>query len=222
MAYIEVRYHTPHPPMAWNDDAIRQRDNRFYTWCGLDTHRWITKLYTSWAAAEGTKLTKKNSAAFAQDVVEPIQDTHGNIFHTAMYGDQNYYSLNVWHDAIAALAAAVSTTDYTTDFITADEQFKSNVTEQVTPKGIDYQANNILGWCYILKLRDLWHDITYGDCAGCSVTRKPDHFKREVPNLGLPTARFKDGRTVRNCGTYCAARVSDYRRALKIVESGKV
>ena len=79
-----------------------------------------------------------------------------------------------------------------------------------------------MGWCWALAVRDRLQKITYSVCTGCQRTVKHELEVREIPSVGLPTKRFKNGRPMKFCGPYCASKDSEYNRALEIVKSSKV
>jgi len=225
------------------DSALKRMYNRQYNWCGLDTHRWIADLFDSFymeymplnetdterfSELQTTDGLKKFWEAFFAEVVWPILSIHGNLTHTALHGTQDYLTLEEWWAELSLLTATVGGTSNHEDrndalrpILMLQKEFQENVIQANSPGALQFQAKHLLGWCYLLALRDSWHGITYSPCEGCAVTDKPDHLKRETPSVGLPSKTFPNGRPIGHCGVYCAGKASEYKKAMKIVERDK-
>ena len=201
------------------DSALERRTNRQYIWCGLDTHRWIADLFDSFYM-ENMPLNETDTERFAElqtidglkkfwgsffaEVVWPILSIHGNLTHTALHGTQDYLSLKEWWAELSLLTATVGATskhedrgDEVRPNLMLQKEFQENVVQTSSEGALQFQAKHLLGWCYLLALRDIWHGITYSTCEGCIRTNKSEPKIREIPSIGL------DGEPVQFCGAYC-------------------
>ena len=80
-------------------------------------------------------------------------------------------------------------------------------------EGIWFTPTSLLGWSWMLLIRDLQHQISYRECEAWDCSR-------EVPTVGLATGFPRKGREVRYCGNRCRsaqrnARDRDKMQALK-------
>ena len=195
------------------------RNNAFSPWCSLDLHRFIHRLITDY-----DKLDVNGSPKGIQDyyevVVLPLGVAHGNFFSGSPR------PLSEWRDELNRISNLVGIVQRRqAEPWNDDDEIKLSAVLTATyngmlafdATGVVLRPQSLVDYAGLLTARDCWQDISYSICAGCVAKSALDiRARREVPDTGLPTARFKSGRPVRYCGRRCSNRAAAREKGIKV------
>ena len=166
--------------------AKKQRDNRFHFFAGLDTHRWINRLYRSW----NENFDASDSDSFYTEVCVPIITTHGFLFGNVQRDLPSAHDLSDWAEEIKQLCLSFGPLSKEQNSITQLGQnieftaFHGNahllLTEEIQVNALKNSGfrlgfnsitlspnRGLLDWCWILVVRDRLFNLTYSICPGC-------------------------------------------------------
>lgn len=195
------------------------RNNSFSPWCSLDLHRFIHRLVTDYEMPD-VNGSPKGIQDYYEGVVLPLGVAHGNFFSGSPR------PLSEWRDELNRISNLVGIVQQRqAGSWNEDDEIKLAAVLTATyngmiafdAAGVVLRPQSLIDYAWLLTARDCWQDISYSICAGCIANSALDiDARREVPDTGLPTARFKSGRPVRHCGRRCSNRASTREKGIKV------
>ena len=208
--------------ISWERGAIfyspgPARPEWFHHPLGQDTHRWVARLLS--------ELGDDPSATdFVNRVVFPLVFHHGGLYDT----EQTHIPrpMSAWYKDLKRIAAAVEASPARRQDLIGKRFHWAKTGPRPAPSGaslilddgVRFHASSLLGWMWVLIVRDAIENVTYADCEGCGDPSR-GFFPRQIapPSPPIPGKRL---RQLRFCGRRCKTRhYTRLRRAKQTRES---